>query len=841
MSAFSELGVDLAVLPSPLAAGLAQLAREHYPLRRIWRLIDCVEVFVKLHTAVAVSDFASLVDPDQAGPLRVMLAAGLERPSLGIWHNFTQEAAAAIARSHLPPTVPGLDVNVGNKGLIQKALRGGGQDLIPLRNRYAHGATPPDTTCTQDFEVHWPRLRDLIRATLPWKGARIVAVPEDRPILEATGPELVASSCSDDLAGLTLGHCHLVREGRAPVDLHPLLALRSDTLGGCPALFFYNDLQPNKATALNYEHSERIRDASLRAALLARYPIHEWSQIEGLEEFRERIAVLTETFKGRESELGRLVAFAAGEEGGFFMVWGGPGVGKSALLARSVQVLRAPPELRLEVCGTDVEGASVRVLEYFVRRGSTDRAEGLLNSLNHRLEIAFGTNLPFGQDNVERRSLLDQRLRKISPRLGLSERLVLFLDGLDEASGPDVIAAIPRDLPPRISAVLASRRTHEIESELFEELDRERRQSMTIGPLSTDDTRAVLFEHVDKYSLDPSYVDEVANRSKGNPLFLKLVCSAIGRGEFRLNQKSDLPESLDTLYRCALANLEDASLKVLGLLAAAHDYVSLRMMAALLDLPGAGAVERGPLAACQELVLGADARSTAAYQLFHESLREYLVQHDKDVVDGWTERLADWSTEWRQPNGAPTHTLEDGVRQYALSYAVDDLRSSFDRARREGNDNLASKRLEQVEALVGDRAWREQSFLTCGNAVPLQRALRHAQEMIAVAKNAGTPEAKAQRIVRYAAWMHEEGLSLRAALRDSLLQQAREGNIQLEWLRIANIGETPGERVALLAEAMWNLPAPAVLPPEFEHTVARWLEDARDPAITALWDATLRR
>ena len=143
MSAFSELGVDLAVLPSPLAAGLAQLAREHYPLRRIWRLIDCVEVFVKLHTAVAVSDFASLVDPDQAGPLRVMLAAGLERPSLGIWHNFTQEAAAAIARSHLPPTVPGLDVNVGNKGLIQKALRGGGQDLIPLRNRYAHGATPP--------------------------------------------------------------------------------------------------------------------------------------------------------------------------------------------------------------------------------------------------------------------------------------------------------------------------------------------------------------------------------------------------------------------------------------------------------------------------------------------------------------------------------------------------------------------------------------------------------------------------------------------------------------------------------------------------------------------------
>ncbi len=46
-------------LPAPLALALDEFEGETQPFRKVHRLIDAVEVFVKLQTVLIVSDYAS--------------------------------------------------------------------------------------------------------------------------------------------------------------------------------------------------------------------------------------------------------------------------------------------------------------------------------------------------------------------------------------------------------------------------------------------------------------------------------------------------------------------------------------------------------------------------------------------------------------------------------------------------------------------------------------------------------------------------------------------------------------------------------------------------------------
>jgi hypothetical protein len=116
------------------------------------------------------------------------------------------------------------------------------------------------------------------------------------------------------------------------VDLHPLLIWRAED----EHFYFYNDIKKPKASFLNYEDALKWRSKEHLDELLSRYRIEEWSRVPA-EQFRERIEELTETFKGRRDELGQLQSFLQRPRG-FLMVWGSPGVGKSALLAEAVRL-----------------------------------------------------------------------------------------------------------------------------------------------------------------------------------------------------------------------------------------------------------------------------------------------------------------------------------------------------------------------------------------------------------------------------------------------------------------------------------------------------------------------
>ena len=141
--------LDLHRLPLPLVAALQKLEEETESFRKVHRLIDAVEVFVKLHTVAIVADVfdGEDVEPEVQG----MLAAGLRTPSLGVWWMFAREfAKRAYLEGGREPLAPELDRTSTKKGALF-VLMEGNDNLISFRNGYAHGATPDNEKCEADL------------------------------------------------------------------------------------------------------------------------------------------------------------------------------------------------------------------------------------------------------------------------------------------------------------------------------------------------------------------------------------------------------------------------------------------------------------------------------------------------------------------------------------------------------------------------------------------------------------------------------------------------------------------------------------------------------------------
>jgi len=138
----NETGAGGAALPTPLARVVEswRAESEDQPFRRIHRLIDAIEVFVKLHTVVAVSQFVQMLaeegrnsDPRIADPVRAMLAAGLRTPSLGIWWAFARDSLRALDQHHEPFALSGGGRELRKGGGLFRAMEGR-NNLIALRN-----------------------------------------------------------------------------------------------------------------------------------------------------------------------------------------------------------------------------------------------------------------------------------------------------------------------------------------------------------------------------------------------------------------------------------------------------------------------------------------------------------------------------------------------------------------------------------------------------------------------------------------------------------------------------------------------------------------------------------
>lgn len=864
------MNLDLRDLPTPLARMLDTLSREdvaRQPFRAVHRLVDAIEVFTKLHTVAGVSAFADAVaahvaeaQPKESAQLRAALAAGLRTPSLGTWWSFARESARALRALGVPHPLPGADDAILNKHPLKKAFDEG-ETLISFRNGYAHGATPSDDDCRADYRRTAPRLFDLIERASWLRATRWRYRDAQGAWHIAHGVDPTPAS-PDEAAALTdapAGTLFLLTAS-GPLALDPLLSARDGEM------WFYNDLRDRHATLLNYPLAAHRKEPDARDALLARYPIDQWRRLQGadIDPFRERIEALTEVFRGRTAEITQVFQ-ALQRKRGFQVVWGPPGVGKSALLARVLQLCRWDAGLRRDAAPgvpwetlplADPERPApaeakaeppierLHTLEFFIRRGTNATASQLFDSLNQRIDAVFGTRQPLGSTDVERRNQLDARLRELSARFEAREgreRLLLVLDGLDEAENTDdpLLSLLPRESRPYIHVLYGARPTQFLKHTFYDELDREHRAEFHLTGLGVADTRALMYGTIDKYRIEPGWIAAVMQRSEGNPLYLRLLCQGLADGSYRLGDEVGLPKDMDTLYTNALVHMTkrcpDAP-RLLTLLAAARDFVSPAMAAELMGCDVA-ALHAGALSTARELLFeNPRTAHVEDYQLFHESLREHLHARYGDDVRAWRAALTTWCAAWKDEHGGPRHPRGER-RVYAMRHAIAHLKDSAAWAKEQGRTQEEARHAQTLEALVEDRAWREACFEAVGDPAPLREGFEALQKIIR-AKEA-TPGASVADILRLARWQHDEPRDLYEGQRHTLRTPV-EPRLQAAHLErvndLARMGARPREKVMLALMALWaTATRPTALPESLVEQVGDWLEEANEPALNKLW------
>ena len=827
-----ELEVD--DMPYPLRQAYIKYDEEKEDFKKLHRLLDAIEVLVKLHTVIILSDYFSRNEPSEM--LKGLLAAGLKRPSLGIWWQFARDVSIEMQTQETPFFAEGIEKIVRKKGRLNEAMQGE-ENLIAFRNRYAHGATPPDEECRADFEKYERIFLETLLQATHFGNLAIVGLKEDgQSIFPRVGEGFSSASQKLESGDENAGKCFLLRKDGARLSLHPLLFLRSEVQLGTgkkrPGFFFYNDLREKEANMLEYENCWHWRDEILHADLMGSYPIDRWKKHTD-SEIQATIDRLTESFKGRVREVNQLMEFIARPEGGTMMAWGGPGIGKSALLARLVQALSWSSEERRNENFTGLGTVEkVQVVRYFIRRsGQTNDAEKMLHHLNEELEKFAKTKLQSGRSIREMSDSFRERLRRAKENLRDDQRLVILVDGLDEGSdAKGLLDSLPREVPEKVALIYASREIPEVRSRIWENLDRERRTEMTVNRMGVEEVRALLFDFVDKYRMEEKYVSKVLNTSEGNPLYLKLLCRGLERGDYKLNDALGLPTEIKNLYEDMVkryAKEYDRTVEYLCLLAQAKFFLSDEVAA---ELIGCTQHEMEKiLSVCRDcLYENPYTENLDDYQLFHESMREYLLDTKSSVCEKWKQKLAEWCDQWK------SREKSELSRDYAVKFGVAHALEWRDHLRKSRRIEEASEWESRILAIVENGEFRRELFLRCGHAETMRNNIMTAQGILLRQGGVNERQRNRTRVLKLARIYQEEPITLYGRLLEELEEAGKDGDFEKVAER-AQAGINPKQKTMLALRGAWGVKGmrrenSLALKTKLEN----WLESAEDEDLNRL-------
>jgi hypothetical protein len=219
----------------------------------------------------------------------------------------------------------------------------------------------------------------------------------------------------------------------------------------------------------------------------------------------------TANFIGRGAILGDLQDYVTGTSGGLCAVVGAPGSGKSALIAKAAEQVRA-----------GIPGAVV--IERFIGAspGSSDIRD-LLADLCRSISLRYDDASPVPVDYRELAADFRRRLGLATP----GKPLVVFLDGLDQLSQAHdarSLAWLPIPVPENARVIVSTR------PELLEPLLRELHEPsrLTLERLTNDEGAELLARWLDEAgrTLQPAQRSRVLTAfddAGGLPLYLKLA------------------------------------------------------------------------------------------------------------------------------------------------------------------------------------------------------------------------------------------------------------------------------------------------------------------------------
>ncbi|GEM_PF-1515570 len=373
--------------------------------------------------------------------------------------------------------------------------------------------------------------------------------------------------------------------------------------------------------------------------------------------------------------------FLKEKKSGYLLVTGQPGVGKSAFIA---SLIRARPQT---------------AIYHFLkqRMGNWDDAEDAIRSLSAQLRCCFAIQEADDDRRLSPSQAFPSLLKRVSKQLAPGQQAVIFMDGLDEAFGPnrrrtenELSAVLPRYVPEGVFFVLTSRPGEHLKWLA----DREDCTHLPLDGDSPDncaDLRAYLEDRnrADHMGFDSDFLDRLADAAEG--------CFAVA-SRFLLNRQDleawrqdpariprGLTDWLTTEWQrlktvAQQHGLKESMLKaILGLMAAAAEPLSYNHLSAFLRRSeggrfGTASVSRvlehldDVLHLVQEFFDPVDPHlgPAAHYRFFHASFADFV--HDKlsdDEKQDSHRLLAEGCGKWQE--------LVGETRQYAVRHLVSHL------------------------------------------------------------------------------------------------------------------------------------------------------------------------
>jgi AAA ATPase domain/WD domain, G-beta repeat len=372
-------------------------------------------------------------------------------------------------------------------------------------------------------------------------------------------------------------------------------------------------------------------------------------------------------FVGRKDVLARLdEALLAPGPSSWVVVTGGPGMGKSALLAAWLARREAAGEV---------------VPHHFIRRGQYDWDDPakLVGSLVAQLAVRFpDARGAEGDEKIHPAARLAAMLERVSAEALAEgdERLVVVIDGLDEydpateVRGGDPLGAfLPYRLPRGVSILCSTRPRHGYVERLAERDGAFVQLDLDEAELAADNeatVRAFWEREAPALGLDARFIAEAVERAAGNLQHAATLHKHLAGLPANRRRVEEIPRGLAALLARAWERIatDAAVVDGLGILGAAREALALDELAAVAGWVAVAQREAFVRGARELLAEALRPDGTPEYRLHHESIRAHVA-----ATIGARElgrhhlALAQRHATWPAPR-------EAAARRYALRYAL---------------------------------------------------------------------------------------------------------------------------------------------------------------------------
>ena len=259
------------------------------------------------------------------------------------------------------------------------------------------------------------------------------------------------------------------------------------------------------------------------------------------EEFRSIIEEKIRRFCGRGFVFETFQQFITENPHGYFTIVGDAGMGKSSIVAKYVSEHKSPCYFNILV----------------ERR---NRPELFLKSIRRQLIDRY--QLPNSED-----ADLPTLLAQVAGKLTAGERLVIAIDALDEVEQEqgENLLHLPRNLPNNVYFLL-TRRPYSLDKKRLlvdvpeKELDLRDKKYVNFNQddikeyirfvINTDSDKNGLKNWIHTRNIaDTTFVEQVANKSENNFMYLRYVLPAIAKGDYNDLSLKQLPDGLQNYYQ----------------------------------------------------------------------------------------------------------------------------------------------------------------------------------------------------------------------------------------------------------------------------------------------------